>query len=68
MLIDQNYNLNNVCKTMEQKQIIYRLSNLRKLHWKLVPPVLGHLFYPQNRSYNYVYVFLRKLKIYNNCA
>ena len=58
MLIDQNYNLDNICKIMGQKQIICRLSNLRKIHWKLVPPVLGHLFYPKNRAYNYVYFFL----------
>ena len=58
MLIEEDYNLDNICKTMEQKQIIYRLSNLRKMHWKLVPPVLGHLFYPKNRAYNYVYFFL----------
>ena len=24
------------------------------MHWKLVPLVLGHLFYPKNRAYNYV--------------
>ena len=47
MLIDQNYNLDNICKIMGQKQIICRLSNLRKRHWKLVSPVLGHLFYPK---------------------
>ena len=66
MLIDQNYNLDNICKIMGQKQIICRLSNLRKIHWKLVLPVLGHLSYPKvEPTTMYIY---RKLKIYNNCV
>ena len=44
MLIDQSYNLDNICNIMGQQQIMCRLSHLRKMHWKLVPPVLGHLF------------------------
>ena len=55
MLIDQNYNRDNICKIMGHKQVLYRFSNLRKMHWKLV---LGHLFYPKNRTYNYAYLFL----------
>ena len=58
MLIDQNYNRDNICKIMGHKQVLYRLSNLRKMHWKLIPHVLGHLFYPKNRTYNYAYFFL----------
>jgi hypothetical protein len=57
MLVDQNYNLDNICKIMGQIQIIYRLSNLSKMHWKLVPPVLGQMFYLKNRANNYVYLF-----------
>ena len=56
MLMDQNYNLDNICKIMGQKQIICRISNLRNIHWKLVLPVLGHLVLPKNRAYNYVYI------------
>ena len=56
MLIDQNYNLDNICKIMGQKQIICRLSYLRKMLWKLVPPVLGHLFYPKI-EYTTLYIF-----------
>ena len=26
----------------------------------IVSSVLGHMFYPQNRAYNYVYFFLKK--------
>ena len=57
MLIDQNYNLDIICKIMGQKQIICRFSNLRKMHWKLIPPVLGHLFYLKNRA---LYIFSQK--------
>ena len=39
---------------------IYRFSNLRKLLWKLVSPVLAHLSYQQNRTYNYMYIFSEK--------
>ena len=56
MLIDQNYNLDNICKIMGQKQIICRISYLRKMLWKLVPPVLGHLFYPKI-EYTTLYIF-----------
>ena len=57
MLIDQNYNRDNICKIMGHKQVLYRLSNLRKMHWKLVPIELGHLFYPNYRAYNFVHIF-----------
>ena len=47
MLIDQNYNLDNNRKIMGQKQIICRLSNLRKMHRKLVPLCTGTPVLPQ---------------------
>lgn len=46
----------NVYKTMEKKQIIYRVSNLRKMHWKLVLAVLEHLFYPKI-EHTIMYIF-----------
>ena len=57
MLIDQNYNLDNICKIMGQKQIICRLSNLRKMHWKLAPPVLGHLLNTPKLEHTTMYIF-----------
>lgn len=47
MLRDQNYYLEDICKIIGQKQVIYRLSNIRKIHWQSVPSVLGHLYYPK---------------------